>query len=102
MKEYSSTVRTALPAHGHPFADLAGRVDDIKRHHIDRLARLETASKELGRPGTVPEFSHYLFSQRAQGPMADSETFAHLEHVRLLGQAEQHRRADGMLVYELG
>ena len=95
-------MRIALPAHGHPFTDLAGRAEDIKRHHRERLERLSTAAAEIGRPGTVPEFSHYLFSQRAQGPMADSETFAHLEHLRLLGQAEQHRREDGMLVYELG
>ena len=47
-----------------------------------------TASAELGRPATVQELSTHLFSPRAQGPMADSETYAHLEHLRLAGDAE--------------
>ena len=32
------------------------------------------------------ELSVHLFSARAQGAMADSETFAHLEHLRLAGE----------------
>jgi glyoxylase-like metal-dependent hydrolase (beta-lactamase superfamily II) len=79
--------RMVLPAHGHPFTDLSNRVDAIKAHHAERLDRLRTASIDLGRPATVPELSTFLFSPRAQGPMADSETFAHLEHLRRLGQA---------------
>jgi glyoxylase-like metal-dependent hydrolase (beta-lactamase superfamily II) len=84
--------RMVLPAHGHPFTDLAGRVADIKDHHVGRLELLRTASHELGRPATVPEMSTYLFSQRAQGAMADSETYAHLEHMRRIGQAERSER----------
>jgi glyoxylase-like metal-dependent hydrolase (beta-lactamase superfamily II) len=94
-------VRNVLPAHGHPFIDLAGRATAIKNHHAERLERLHTAARELGRAGTVPEFSTYLFSPRAQGPMADSETYAHLEHLVRLGKAESHRRKDGFLAYEL-
>jgi hypothetical protein len=41
------------------------------------------------------ELSEHLFSARAQGAMADSETFAHLEHLRLLGEAERIERTDG-------
>jgi hypothetical protein len=33
--------------------------------------------------------------------MADSETYAHLEHLRLLGGAEC-RSEDGKLLYEVG
>ena len=44
-------VSVALPAHGHPFHDLAGRAKDIKEHHAGRLQRLRDASVELGRPG---------------------------------------------------
>jgi len=102
VKAFGGRVRTVLPAHGHPFPDLAGRVDDIKRHHAERLERLHHASKDLGRAGTVPDFSHYLFSPRAQGPMADSETYAHLLHLENLGQASSHRRADGILEFEIG
>jgi len=101
VREFGGQVRTVLPAHGHPFPDLAKRVDEIKDHHAERLERLHTASKDIGRAGTVPEFSHYLFSPRAQGAMADSESYAHLEHLVNLGKAERHRRPDGQLVYEI-
>jgi glyoxylase-like metal-dependent hydrolase (beta-lactamase superfamily II) len=101
VRVFHDQVRTVLPAHGHPFHDLAGRVDAIKHHHDGRLDRLHTASKELGRAGTVTEFSNYLFSPRAQGPMADSETYAHLEHLAMHGRAERRRRPDGLLEYDV-
>jgi hypothetical protein len=91
-------VQGVLPAHGHPFVDLDGRVEAIKHHHEERLDRLRAASEELGRPATVMELATHLFSARAQGPMADSETYAHLEHLRLAGQAEV-RTVDGHLEY---
>ena len=101
VRAFGAQVRTVLPAHGHPFPDLAKRVDDIKEHHAERLERLHKASRDLGRAGTVSEFSTYLFSPRAQGPMADSESYAHLEHLVNLGKAERHRRTDGYLVYDI-
>ena len=45
----SRVSRWCLPAHGHPFDDLRGRVKDIERHHEERLARLREATNELGR-----------------------------------------------------
>jgi glyoxylase-like metal-dependent hydrolase (beta-lactamase superfamily II) len=74
-----------LPAHGHPFGDLPGRVEAIKSHHVERLERLRTALDGLDRPATVQELSTHIFSPRAQGAMADSETYAHIEHLRLEG-----------------
>jgi glyoxylase-like metal-dependent hydrolase (beta-lactamase superfamily II) len=94
-------VKIALPAHGHPFADLRGRTDAIKRHHHDRLEKMRGISRDIGRPATVEEFSQQLFSPRSWGPMADSETYAHLEHLRHLGQAER-RRERGKLLYQVG
>jgi glyoxylase-like metal-dependent hydrolase (beta-lactamase superfamily II) len=82
-----SGVRTVLPAHGLEFADLAGRAQDIKRHHHERLQKLREASGELGQ-GTVHEYMQVLFQKRSWGPMAESETYAHLEHLRILGEAE--------------
>ena len=32
--------------------------------------------------------------------MAASETYAHLEHIRLMGGADAHRDRDGFLIYE--
>ncbi|MEZ5248301.1 MAG: hypothetical protein R2713_03495 [Ilumatobacteraceae bacterium] len=45
------------------------------------------ASDELGQ-GTVHEYMQVLFQQRSWGPMAESETCAHLEHLRILGEAD--------------
>ncbi|HEY2812476.1 MAG TPA: MBL fold metallo-hydrolase [Acidimicrobiales bacterium] len=92
-------VDTVLPAHGHPFDDLRGRVKDIERHHEERLARLREAGGELGE-ATVEELSQRLFRERSWGPMAESETYAHLEHLRLAGNASRHDR-DGHLVYSM-
>ncbi len=94
-------VTIVLPAHGHPFTDVAGRAKAIRRHHEERLDKLRDASREIGGFATVGELSQHLFSPRSWGPMADSETYAHLEHLRLLGGAEC-RSEDGKLLYEVG
>ncbi len=82
-------VKTVLPAHGLHFAGLAQRAREIIEHHDERMttiaaAALHAPENEL----TVPEFSKHLFKPRSWGPMADSETFAHLEHLRQTGRAE--------------
>jgi glyoxylase-like metal-dependent hydrolase (beta-lactamase superfamily II) len=84
-----------LPAHGHPFTNLTVRVDAIKRHHRERLDMLRSAFEGIGRPASVKELSGHLFSARAQGAMADSETFAHLEHLRLAGEVARIEQPDG-------
>jgi len=91
--------RIVLPAHGQPFDDLDGRVEAIRQHHIDRLKVLEEAGAVRG-PATVSEFSEDLFAPRSWGPMADSETYAHLEHLRLAGRAERVER-DGEVRYHV-
>ncbi|MGI8794541.1 MAG: MBL fold metallo-hydrolase [Acidimicrobiales bacterium] len=93
-------VTKVLPAHGHPFDDLAARANGIKDHHHERLQKLHDVAADIGR-GTVEDFSHHLFRKERWGSMAESETYAHLEHLRFLGQAERHDPGDGMLVYEL-
>lgn len=80
-------VTLALPAHGHPFEDLAGRAGEIREHHLERLETLRAATAELG-SATVEELSKRLFKPRSWGPMAESETYAHLEHLRAIGHAE--------------
>jgi glyoxylase-like metal-dependent hydrolase (beta-lactamase superfamily II) len=82
---HGDDVDTVLPAHGHPFGDLAGRARSIRDHHLHRLDLVRATSEQAGRPLSVQEMSTVLFSPRAQGPMADSETFAHLEHLRRNG-----------------
>ena len=74
--------------------------EGLDRHHEARLAKLREASTEIG-AAPVEELSKHLFSARVLGPMADSETYAHLEHLRLAGEAERRERADGVLLYEV-
>ncbi|HNI34726.1 MAG TPA: MBL fold metallo-hydrolase, partial [Microthrixaceae bacterium] len=92
-------VRLILPAHGHPFTDLSERVDAIERHHEDRLDELVRIGIELSEASVI-EFSHRLFHERSWGAMAESETYAHLEHLRLAGRARS-RRDGGTLRYAI-
>jgi glyoxylase-like metal-dependent hydrolase (beta-lactamase superfamily II) len=94
-------VKLVLPAHGHPFHDLAARCEAIRQHHYDRLDNVKRIGRELG-PATVQAFSQKLFHPRSWGEMAESETYAHLEHLRLQHQATSRRDAKGFLIYETG
>lgn len=92
-------VKLVLPAHGHPFTDLAGRADAIERHHHERLGELVRIGVDVGEASVI-DFSHHLFSERSWGAMAESETFAHLEHLRLAGRATRSDR-DGAISYRI-
>ena len=88
-------VSLVLPAHGHPFEDLTGRVDDIKLHHQERLDKLRAAAAATGEASVV-ELSHHLFKPRSWGRMAESETYAHLEHLRHAGEMTARRVGDDL------
>ena len=90
-------VTKVLPAHGHPFDDLVGRAKAIRRHHEHRLNVIRSAAEEFG-SGTVPEYMHRLFTERSWGNMAESETFAHLEHLRHSGEVRATEQ-DGQTVF---
>ena len=94
-------VSNVLPAHGHPFADLAARCEAIKQHHYERLEKVKSIARDLG-PSKVEAFSQHLFKPRSWGPMADSETYAHLEHLRILGDAERSSDGNGHYIYAAG
>ena len=84
-KEFSQ-VSLVLPAHGHPFNNLVERTDDIIQHHVDRLQLIRETGDSIGE-ASVNEYMKYLFKERSWGDMAASETYAHLEHLRILGEA---------------
>ncbi len=92
-------VRLGLPAHGHPFDDVPGRVDAIKEHHYERMEKLRDASLAVG-PASVVNLSHELFPKKHWGVMAESETFAHLEHLRRAGEAERWEER-GVMIYRV-
>lgn len=94
-------VKLVLPAHGLEFSDLSGRSTEIIEHHDGRLTTLvDAAAKTPEHEMTVPDYSKHLFKERSWGPMADSETFAHLEHLRQSGTATV-RTVNGELRYRI-
>ncbi|HEC11510.1 MAG TPA: MBL fold metallo-hydrolase [Acidimicrobiales bacterium] len=98
MKELDG-VGLVLPAHGHPFTGLSDRVESIKAHHRERLDILRATADRLGR-APVATFMKHLFRERSWGSMAESETYAHLEHLRLSGEVTATRSDDGLVHYE--
>jgi glyoxylase-like metal-dependent hydrolase (beta-lactamase superfamily II) len=85
MHEFSD-VELVLPAHGKLFGDLAGRADEIKEHHVERLDTIRQIADEIGE-ADVNAYMQRLFRERSWGEMAESETYAHLEHLRIMGDA---------------
>ena len=83
-------VTRVLPAHGEPFEDLAGRVDELLAHHD---ARLDAVLAALGsRRRTGYEVSHDLF-RNLRSPneerFALAETLAHLRHLERRGRVSE-------------
>ena len=92
-------VSIALPAHGHPFTNLGERSLEIIDHHQERLETIrQTAQQLVG--GSVTDYMRVLFSERAWGDMAESETFAHLEHLKELGELVRESE-NGLMSYQL-
>ena len=50
----------------------------------------------------MQDLSHEIFPKKHWGVMAESETFAHLEHMVLAGEAERWDDPDGRLLYRAG
>lgn len=80
-------VRHVLPAHGEPFTDLAGRVDELLAHHD---ARLDAMLAALGtRERTAYEVAHDLFPKLRSAHeerFALAETLAHLRYLERRGR----------------
>jgi glyoxylase-like metal-dependent hydrolase (beta-lactamase superfamily II) len=91
--------RIALPGHGDPLTDPAGRALEIVQHHRDRLDQTVAA---LGRDGqTGYEVSYTLFpDDRGPGQrrFAVAETLSHLERLVVEGRAERGSD-DGRVTY---
>lgn len=80
-------VTRVLPAHGDPFDDLAGRVDELLAHHDARLVAVVEA---LGaRERSAYETAHDLFPvlrSPHEERFALAETLAHLRHLERTGR----------------
>jgi glyoxylase-like metal-dependent hydrolase (beta-lactamase superfamily II) len=80
-------VKRVLPAHGEPFDDCAGRVDEILAHHAQRLdATMDAAA---GSPRSAYAICRELFPvlrSAHEERFALAETLAHLRHLELRGR----------------
>lgn len=80
-------VRRVLPAHGDPFDDCAGRVDEILAHHAKRLddtcghAREHRARRIQHVPNAFP-----VLRSAHEERFALAETLAHLRHLERRGR----------------
>jgi glyoxylase-like metal-dependent hydrolase (beta-lactamase superfamily II) len=86
--------RLALPGHGEPIRDPAGRAEEIVAHHESRLE--ETHSALDDRPRTGYDVSLSLFGPElspTQRRFAVAETLSHLE--RLVATGRARRTGDG-------
>lgn len=90
-------VSVVLPAHGDPISDLVGRAASITEHHEQRLDQMRAIITASG-PITVQSLAGELFPKRLMGFMAESETFAHVEHLRFLGEVERVE-VDGRILF---
>lgn len=92
--------RIALPGHGDPIGDPAGRAYEILQHHRERLPLVVAALDS--QPLTAYEVSLALFPGELPPPlrrMALAETLAHLEHLALRGEVV--RETDGRTGYRV-
>ncbi len=91
--------RLALPGHGDPIADPAGRAREIVQHHRDRLD--DTVAALAAEPRTGYELSHLLFPDDhgpSQRRFAVAETLSHLERLVVEGRAARGSD-DGSVTY---
>jgi len=83
-------VKRVLPAHGEPFDDCAGRVDEILAHHAQRLeATMEAAA---GPPRSAYAICRVLFPvlrSPHEERFALAETLAHLRYLELRGRVQE-------------
>jgi glyoxylase-like metal-dependent hydrolase (beta-lactamase superfamily II) len=79
-------VKRVLPAHGDPFDDCAGRVDEILAHHAQRLGA--TLAAVAGPPRSAYAICRTLFPvlrSPHEERFALAETLAHLRYLELRG-----------------
>jgi len=93
-----------LPSHGRPFRGAHIRIDELERHHRDKLDLLSQALR--GKPQSAGELLGVLFPRRKldlhQTFFAMGEAIAHLHYLYYAGRASRERGADGIMRYAAG
>jgi glyoxylase-like metal-dependent hydrolase (beta-lactamase superfamily II) len=87
--------RLALPGHGDPIDDPAGRARELKEHHAERLG--ETVRALTTEPQSGYELSFALFGDELSAAgrrFAIAETLSHLERLVNEGAARRFEAAE--------
>jgi glyoxylase-like metal-dependent hydrolase (beta-lactamase superfamily II) len=83
-------VKRVLPAHGDPFDDLAGRVDELLTHHAARLdATLAAAGSADHDAYTIARKLFPVLRSPHEERFALAETLAHLRHLERKGRVRE-------------
>lgn len=91
--------RIALPGHGEPIEDPAGRARELKEHHRLRLEEAVTALTPEPQSGYELSFALFGADLPAAGRrFAIAETLSHLERLGHEGEARRHE-VDGVVTY---
>ena len=92
-----------LPSHGKPFRGAHRRVEELQKHHEDRLEELSSALKE--KPKSAAELLGVLFRRPLdahQTFFAMGEAIAHLHYLYYAGRAKRAVDPDGIMRYAAG
>lgn len=86
-------IRLVLPSHGEPYHDAQTRARQLVDHHAQRLEELRAAMR--AGQSTLRDLRNATFRledrDRGDRMLAAMETFAHLEHLRHIGEAQMAR-----------
>jgi glyoxylase-like metal-dependent hydrolase (beta-lactamase superfamily II) len=83
-------VKRVLPAHGDPFDDLAGRVDELLTHHAARLESTVAAVTGAERDGyAIARTLFPVLRSPHEERFALAETLAHLRHLERRGRVRE-------------
>ena len=88
-----------LPSHGKPFRGAHERVEQLERHHQERLGELV---KSLQKPQSAAELLSVLFRRPLdahQTFFAMGEAIAHLHYLYYAGRARRAQGEDGIMRY---
>jgi glyoxylase-like metal-dependent hydrolase (beta-lactamase superfamily II) len=83
-------VKRVLPAHGDPFDDLAGRVDELLAHHAMRLDATLSAVGDAERDAyAIARMLFPVLRSAHEERFALAETLAHLRHLERKGKLRE-------------
>jgi glyoxylase-like metal-dependent hydrolase (beta-lactamase superfamily II) len=89
---WAGDARLGLGGHGPPIRDVAGRIEEIRRHHE---ARLQAVLMELEKPATIGEVADRLFPSAGgyHRLLALEEVGAHVEYLHARRKIQRGSRA---------